>query len=158
MLGQAKVVALTLTLTGAVSGLSAVGHAVVRNNCKFPVTLWSVGGDISSPVTLQKAQSYSERFSRDPKTGGRALKITREPDGLFTGKPQTIFAYNLKDGAIWYDLSDVFGDSFAGCKLVEGSADTSCPAIIWPDGIPPAGSQVKNCRDSADVTLTLCSQ
>ncbi|TWU73128.1 hypothetical protein ED733_001057 [Metarhizium rileyi] len=154
MLGQAKIVTLTVALAGAVS---ALGNAVVKNNCGFPVTLWSVGSQISNPNTLQSGQKYSEQFSRDPQTGGRALKITREPDGLFTGKPQTIFAYNLKDGAIWYDLSDVFGDAFAGNKLVVGSADTSCPSIVWSNGVPPAGSQVKNCRDSADVILKLCS-
>ncbi|OAQ61260.1 phase-specific protein [Pochonia chlamydosporia 170] len=155
MLGQTTLLAATLALAGAVS---AVGNAVVKNNCNFDVTVWSVGSEISAPNTLRKGQSYSEQFSRDPKTGGRALKVTREPDGLFTGKPQTIFAYNLNGGRIWYDLSDVFGDAFAGHKLVEGSADTSCPSIVWPNGTPPAGSQVKNCRDSADVTLTLCSK
>lgn len=154
MFGQANLLTLTVALAGAAS---AVGNAVVKNNCKFPVAVWSVGSDISNPNTLQRGQSYSEQFARDPKTGGRALKITREPDGLFTGKPQTVYAYSLQGGAIWYDLSDVFGDAFAGNKLVEGSADTSCPSIVWPNGTPPAGSQVKNCRDSADVTLTLCS-
>ncbi|KAK9443273.1 phase-specific protein [Metarhizium brunneum] len=153
MLGQAKILALTFATAGTVS---AVGNAVVKNNCDFPVTVWSVGSQVSNANTLQTGQAYWEQFSHDPKTGGRALKITREPDGLYTGKPQTIFAYNLKDGAVWYDLSDVFGDAFAGRKLVEGSADASCPSIVWPNGIPPAGSQVKNCRDSADVTLTLC--
>ncbi|EFY85091.1 hypothetical protein J3459_011199 [Metarhizium acridum] len=154
MFGQANILAVTFAIAGAVS---AVGNAVVKNNCGFPVTVWSVGSQISNPNTLQPGQAYSEQFSRDPTTGGRALKITREPDGLYTGQPQTIFAYNLKDGAVWYDLSDVFGDAFAGQKLVEGSADTSCPSIVWSNGTPLAGSQVKDCRDSTDVTLTLCS-
>ncbi|KID93933.1 Blastomyces yeast-phase-specific protein, partial [Metarhizium majus ARSEF 297] len=140
MLGQAKILALTFATAGTVS---AVGNAVVKNNCDFPVTVWSVGREISDPNTIPTGHAYREQFSRDPKSGGRALK--------------TIFAYNLKDGTVWYDLSDVFGDAFAGRKLVEASADASCPRIEWSNGIPPAGSQVKNCRDSADVTLTLCS-
>ncbi|GAB0134276.1 hypothetical protein EsDP_00002655 [Epichloe bromicola] len=137
MFGHAKGLCVGFAFAGAVS---AIGNATVENNCAFP-----------------KGESYSERFARDPKAGGRALKITREADGLFTGKPQTVFAYNLRDDAVWYDLSDVFGDAFAGHKLVEGGADTSCPSIVWPEGTPPAGSQVKNCHHGADVTLTLCS-
>ncbi|KAK2592338.1 hypothetical protein QQS21_009957 [Conoideocrella luteorostrata] len=155
MFGQAKALALTFALAQAAA---AVGNAVVKNNCDFPVTLWSVGTNISPPNTITPGGSYSEQFRTDPNTGGIALKITRDPDGLWTGKPQTVYAYNLKDGRIWYDLSSVFGDTFAGCKLVECSADTSCACIVWPNGTSPPGSQVKNCQPNADVTLTLCSQ
>ncbi|QPH02770.1 hypothetical protein C2857_006987 [Epichloe festucae Fl1] len=154
MLGHAKGLCVSFAFAGAVS---AIGNATVKNNCAFPVTVWSVGSELSPGSTIKKGESYSERFARDPEAGGRALKITREADGLFTGKPQTVFAYHLRDGAVCYDLSDVFGDAFAGHRLVEGAADTSCPSIVWPEGTPPAGSQVKNCHHGADVTLTLCS-
>jgi len=106
---------------------SAVGNARVKNNCPFAVTAWSVGSDISDPHTLS------------------------------TGKPQTIYAYNLDGNTVWYDLSDVFGDAFKGHKLKVASADPACPSIVWEDGVPPAGSQVKNCGSGADVTLTLCA-
>ena len=131
--------------------------ARVQNSCPFTVTLWSVGSDISSPSTIATGGSYAEDFERDPKSGGRALKITKEPDGLFTGKPQTIFAYTVDGTTVCYDLSDVFGDAFAGNKLVEKSADTTCLAIVWDNGVPPAGSQVKTCGSGADITLTLCA-
>lgn len=136
---------------------SAVGNARVKNNCPFAVTAWSVGSDISDPHTLSTGKSYGEPFSRDPKTGGRAIKVTIDPDGLWTGKPQTIYAYNLDGNTVWYDLSDVFGDAFKGHKLKVASADPACPSIVWEDGVPPAGSQVKNCGSGADVTLTLCA-
>ncbi|TWU75114.1 hypothetical protein ED733_001645 [Metarhizium rileyi] len=155
MFGQAKALTLAFALYQTAS---AVGKAVVQNKCDFPVNVWSVGSEVSPANTLQSDQSFSETFAWDPKTGGRALKITREVNGLFTGQPQTIFAYNLKDGAIWYDLSDVFGDPFAGLKLVVHSADHSCASIVWLQGTPPARSQVKNCQAGDDVTLTLCAR
>lgn len=137
---------------------AAVGNARVVNRCPYPVTLWSVGSAISQPYTLGAGGgTYSEQFRRDPQTGGIAIKITKQPDGLYTGKPETIFAYNLDGGNIWYDLSDVFGDAFSGCRLEEKSANAGCPAIVWPNGIPPAGSQVKVCGADKDVTLTLCA-
>ncbi|KAG5988463.1 hypothetical protein E4U54_004655 [Claviceps lovelessii] len=154
MFGQTKALYLSLAFTGAVS---ALGNAVVLNNCTFPVTVWSVGSDVSPGTTIKHGAYYDEKFALDPKTGGRALKVARDADGLFSGQPQTVFAYSLKSPAIWYDMSDVFGDAFAGYKLVVGSADAACPAIVWPKGTPLAGSQVKTCGAEANVTLTLCA-
>ncbi|KZZ91729.1 Blastomyces -phase-specific protein [Moelleriella libera RCEF 2490] len=149
-----KALTTAVALAGAVSG---IGHAVVKNGCSFPVTVWSVGSQVSPAHTLHTGEFYSEQFAWDNKTGGRALKVTHDPDGLYTGEPQVIFAYSLKDEQVWYDLSSVFGDAFSGLKLVEGSADTSCPSIVWPQGTSPAGSQVKTCQNGANVTLSLCS-
>jgi hypothetical protein len=135
-----------------------IGSARVENKCNFPVTLWSVGGSISQPYTIAaNGGSYSEPFVKDPQSGGKALKVTKSSNGLFTGAPQTVFAYNLDGGTIWYDLSDVFGDAFAGSKLVEASEDQTCPAIVWGNGIPPSGSQVKTCSAYSDVCLVLCA-
>lgn len=138
--------------------VSAVGKARVINKCDFEATLWSVDSDIDGPHHLNpKGGSYAEEFHRDPSTGGIAIKITREPDGLYAGDPQLVFAYNLDGSRVWYDLSSVFGNAFPGKKLVEKSAEGSCPAIVWPQGSPPGGSQVKVCTASKDVTLTLCA-
>jgi len=146
-----------LGLVAAASHVSA-GNARISNNCDFAVTAWSVGSGISGPYTLAAhGGSYSEQFRKDPVTGGIALKITKDPNGLYNGSPQTIFAYNLDGGNVWYDLSDTFGDAFAGHKLVEKSANPSCPSIVWANGTPPAGSQVKVCGADKDVTLTLCA-
>ncbi|KAJ4154833.1 hypothetical protein LMH87_000108 [Akanthomyces muscarius] len=144
----------------ALAGLAtaAPGKAKVVNNCNFEVTLWSVGGDISAPHTLAaRGGQYSEQYTRDPKTGGRALKITRERDGLYTGKAQTNFAYTLDPGQLWYDLSDVFGDPFARNRVQVVSSNSQCQSIVWADGRPPAGSQVKTCTRESDTTLTLCA-
>ena len=150
--------ALLLALATAAPLVSAVGNARVLNRCTEPVTLWSVGQFISGPFTIAaNGGTYSEPFVRDPATGGKALKITKAPDGLYTGAPQLNFAYSLDGDKIWYDLSTIFGDVFPGKKLVEFSAEPSCPAIVWPNGTPPPGSQVKVCTSSKDVTLVLCA-
>ncbi|KAK1771911.1 hypothetical protein QBC33DRAFT_525164 [Phialemonium atrogriseum] len=148
---------LALTLTLATTA-TALGQAKVVNNCDFAVSVWSVGSAVSSPHRLSAhGGSYGETFSRDPQTGGRALKVTVPADGLWTGAPQADFAYNLDGAQVWYDLSDVFGDPFAGHKVVVASADASCPAIVWGNGTPPAGSQVKVCTADQSVTFTLCA-
>jgi hypothetical protein len=137
---------------------AAVGRALVVNNCPFDVSVWSVGGQIQGPYRLgQGGGYYAESFFWDPQTGGKALKVTIPTDGLWTGAPQTSLAYSLDDSQVWYDLSDVFGDPFAGRRLVVSSAEGSCPSIIWDNGTPPAGSQVKACTSERDVTLTLCA-
>jgi hypothetical protein len=149
---------LTLFALATITPLaSALGIARVVNNCDETVHVWSVGSQITGPYALSKGGFYGEEFRKDPVTGGKALKVTRNADGLYTGAPQTIFAYNLDGDNIWYDLSDVFGDAFVGKKLVVASAEQTCPSIIWPTGVPPAGSQVKVCTASKDVVFTLCA-
>lgn len=138
--------------------VAAVGKARVVNQCDFEATLWSVDSQIHGPHTLgAKGGSYAETFHRDAVTGGIAIKITQDPNGLYTGAPQLNFAYSLDGAKVFYDLSSVFGDAFAGHALVEKSADKTCPVIEWPQGTPPAGSQVKDCTAEKDVTLTLCA-
>ncbi|KAJ4395209.1 hypothetical protein N0V85_006635 [Neurospora sp. IMI 360204] len=157
-----------LTLaTAAVPALSAVlptrattvGAAIVHNKCTFPVTLWSVGSTVSSPVTLKAGDGeYVEAFVKDPVTGGKALKITTTADGLYTGAPELIFAYSLDGDNIWYDLSSVFGDAFAGHKVVlQGKGTGSCGAITWANGTQMAGSQTKVCGSAGAVVLDLCA-
>lgn len=150
----------SLAVFAAVSGLSslaaAVGNAVVVNSCSFPVYVWSVDSTVSEQYTLQTGASYSEVLHSDPTTGGIAIKITTVENGLYNSSPQTNYAYSLTNGQVWYDLSDVFGDAFAGNSLVVAPSDTACQSIDWPSGTQPAGSQTNVCEDNTDITLTLC--
>jgi hypothetical protein len=132
-----------------------LGRAVVNNNCPMPIYLWSVGQEISSEIILYPGMEYYEVFRSDPRTGGIAIKITTVPDGLYTSAPQTVFAYNLVNDTVWYDLSDVFGDPFEGDSV---SLIPSEPAIHWDEGIPPSGSQVRMLNDAtADLMLVVCA-
>ena len=155
MIFGAKTAAGLLALAAPLT--TALGTARVTNNCDFNVTLWSVGSSVNGPLTYSTGESYQEEFFRDPITGGMAIKITRDEDGLYNGSPQLIFSYTLDPGQVWYDLSTVFGEAFEGHKLVVASAKEDCPQIVWEDGTLPAGSQVKDCTSDEDVTLTLCA-
>lgn len=148
---------LLTTLLAFTGSAFALGKARVINNCTTEVTAWSVGSEISVPFHLgPHGGFYAETFVKDPKTGGKAIKITIPQDGLFTGAPQTNFAYALDGETIWYDLSYVFGETFAGKKLVV-EAGKGCPSIVWPKGQNPGGSQTRACSSASDVTLTLCA-
>lgn len=137
---------------------SAVGKARIVNECAMPFTIWSVGNDIAGPWKVDgRGGVFEEEFRRDPISGGIALKLTGQPDGLYTGKPEIIFAYTLDGDNVWFDLSDLYGDLLNGAELVAASSRTECQEIRWEQGVPPAGSQVKQCRSDADVTLTLCA-
>jgi hypothetical protein len=138
--------------------VSAVGKARVVNNCDFEATLWSVDSQTHGPNTLSAhGGSYEETLHSDSVTGGIAIKVTRDRDGLYTGDAQLNYAYSLSGARVFYDLSAVFGDTFPGEKLVVKSADGACPQIVWENGTPPSGSQVKDCTSDKDVTLTLCA-
>ena len=138
-----------------------LGHAIVHNNCKFPVYLWSVASTVLPERTLLPNDEYSEVFRENADTGGIAIKISTDRDGLYTSSPQMIFAYNLsstrergqRQDKVWYDLSDVFGDPFAGYPV---NVKPSEPLISWEDGVPPAGSQVRAVDSSTDLILSLC--
>lgn len=136
----------------------AVGRAIVTNQCDEPIYLWSVGGTIGPQQTIGKDQSYSETFHQDPASGGVALKIAAVENGIF--KPnvsQAIFAYNLDSNVVWYDMSAVFGNGFAGRTMKVTPTDSTCESIDWFYGKPPAGSQVKNCGADTDLELTFCT-
>lgn len=138
-----------------------LGHAIVKNNCQFPVYLWSVGTNVQPVQTLEPNTSYRELFREDSNTGGIALKISTEIDGLYTSAPQMVFAYNLSyfrrrgdnGEKVWYDLSDVFGDPFEGFPVSLTPAE---PAIHWAEGVPPGGSQVRVVSSRMDLILSLC--
>ncbi|KAF3388595.1 Antigenic thaumatin-like protein [Penicillium rolfsii] len=129
------------------------GHAFIANHCTFPVYIWSVGTVTRDRATLLPGHRYSETFRHDHKAGGIAIKISTEQNGLYESAPLTIFAYNIDDQNVWYDLSDVFGDPFKGYPVSLSPAE---PAIGWADGVPPSGSQVRVQDVSENLMLTLC--
>lgn len=147
-----------LSLSLLLTPTSAIGRAIVTNECPDPIYLWSVGGTISPQHAIEPSTSYSEPFTRDPVSGGIALKISPVENGIF--KPnvsQTIFAYNLDGDNVWYDMSDIFGDGFAGRTMSLKPSDASCSEIVWGTGKQPAGSAVRVCGAEGDLELTFCT-
>ncbi|PKY08661.1 putative BYS1 domain protein [Aspergillus campestris IBT 28561] len=145
------------TTLGLTAQATALGRAVVHNNCAEPVYLWSVGGAVGPRQTLHPNEIYSESVRHDAASGGVSLKITRGPDGLWDGSAQTNFAYSLTGDRVWYDLSNVFGAPFEGDALSVNSDDPSCGNICWADGVNPGGNHVRDCSAEATEVLTLCA-
>ncbi|KAJ5899593.1 hypothetical protein N7495_004337 [Penicillium taxi] len=130
------------------------GNAIVSNHCKFPVYLWSVGSTVRPVSLIGPDQNYAEQYRYDQPTGGIALKISTDANGLYDSAPQTVFAYNVNDqGKVWFDLTDVFGDAFKGYSVKLEPAD---PQIEWKDGVPPAEMSVRWIGASGDLVLHLC--
>ncbi|XPS68883.1 hypothetical protein M3J09_001162 [Ascochyta lentis] len=148
----------SLLLASIFNSVYAIGRAIVTNQCDAPIYLWSVGGSVSPQTILPKDSSYGEVFTSDPFSGGIALKVTSTPGGIFTpNASQLIFAYNLDDTDVWYDMSSIFGDGFAGRTLRIQPSDDACGSIGWYDGRTPAGSQVKRCQRETNLELTFCT-
>ncbi|KAF2278891.1 uncharacterized protein EI97DRAFT_372533 [Westerdykella ornata] len=144
-----------VALAALASSVSAVGNAIVKNNCPSTFYLWSVGGSIGPEVAVAPGKNYTEVLRRDPTSGGVALKITRTAGGLFTGAPTQIFSYTLDGAQVWYDLSTVFGEPFAGSHLTVTANGGG--TIDWPQGTHPGGSQVKVAPSGSNVVFTACA-
>jgi Na+/proline symporter len=147
----------------------AAGIAVVLNNSPGPIYVWSVGGSVGPRHDIKAGQYqggrwfqfqltvtggiYWEEMRRDDRSGGIAIKITRAADGLLSGAPQQVWAYNVDGATVWYDLSTVFGAPFAGSRLdVTGDNGGS---IVWPSGVHPGGSQLTKAPSEGNIFFSI---
>lgn len=143
----------TPTPTSTPNVSERLGRAVIVNRCTVPIYIWSVGSTVRPQSTIHPYGRFFETYRHDKETGGIALKVSTVYDGLYNSSPMTVFAYNLANGSVWYDLSDVFGDPFAGHPVVLQPAE---PQIFWQNGVPPSGSMVRVQDASVDLVLTVC--
>lgn len=133
---------------------SQLGSAVVVNNCTAPIYVWSVDSAVSPQITLEAHQNYSQTFHHDPSSGGVAIKVTTIQNGIYKHAPQAIFAYDLENDLVWFELSDVFGDPFAGKRI---QIRPPVPPIVWTRGLPSGGaSQVMTHNATQDLIVTFC--
>ena|ERR1700761_4046595 len=147
--------AFTLASLAAARPLDNIGNAVINNNCGTEVTLWTTGVSQQGPWYLDaNGGNYVEQFA------GPNIAIVLinghvdDPNGKYADVPKTTFGYSLVNGVIWYDLD---GNGFEGSKLVTKSADDTCPAIVFDNGVNPGGNWSQQCHGDADVILTLCA-
>jgi len=156
------------SLLALIASVRAGGIAVVLNNSPDPIYVWSVGGTVGPRHDIKAGQTYAscnffqltatggiywEEMHHDDKSGGIAIKMTKEADGLNSGAPQQVWAYNLDGGTVWYDLSTVFGAPFAGSRLdVTGDNGGS---IVWPNGIHPGGNQLTKAPSEGNIFFSI---
>jgi hypothetical protein len=86
---------------------------------------------------------------------GTALKITRDPDGLWTSKPVLNFGYTVKNGETWYDISMVNGYDFWGERIVLRGDVEGVEEIVW-DG-EPGPVHVAHWVGEVNLTLEVCA-
>ncbi|KAF2470180.1 uncharacterized protein BDR25DRAFT_226664 [Lindgomyces ingoldianus] len=134
-----KILLLTAT---ALTSVSALGNAVVSNQCPYDIYLWSVDQQ-TNPLsgTLIPARTlYTEPF-RTPCPGcGISLKISTTSS--LVGGHMTQFEYAIDTGLIYYDISFVdcaVGQSADNCPGHEkglriDSAEPSCLPLNCPSG------------------------
>lgn len=143
------------TLFLATTTTLAASDTEVHNNCAFPVYYLPV--DSNGPTTAQPIGPGGYLMQPqwfDGKTG-TALKITKTPDGLWTGKPVLNFGYTVKDGATWYDISTINGFDFWGEKITLGGLEEGTETIVW-DGAP-GPIKIAHYAGELDLTLELCA-
>ncbi|RAH67222.1 Bys1 family protein, partial [Aspergillus aculeatinus CBS 121060] len=143
-------------------------NATIHNACLFPIYLTPVSSTTPPETCLPQNTTWTEPYRHDAQTGRISLKLTTVANGLYTGAPQTIFAYNYleRPGQVWFDLSDVFGDPFRGYRVRLGPMGPMGPVgpgsgnasemIVWEDGVPPRGSQVRVVGGEVGVGLGVC--
>ncbi|KAF1941124.1 hypothetical protein EJ02DRAFT_423345 [Clathrospora elynae] len=141
------------SLLAFATSVTAIGNTLVFNNSTSPIYVWSVSSTVGPQQTVVSGGLYMEPLHRDENSGGIAIKITKKAGGLYSGDPQQIFAYSIDNAQVWYDLSTVFGEPFAG-QRVEVTSDTG-GSIIWPKGSNPGGSQVKVASSDENVWFTV---
>jgi len=138
--------------------VSAVGSVTIYNNCPQSIIyIWSVGSAIpTNPWVTLPENTYYEQFHEDPVTGGISIKILTSYNGLYDGNPQMDLAYTVDPDAskVWYDLSDIDGDPFAG--NVVNLESPGCPGVTWPNGVRPIGAEPMACDIDAQLNLFLC--
>jgi hypothetical protein len=137
----------------ALSALLALGHskAIVTNNCRKDVYIWSVPekSDLANNLSISPGKRYEEPWrSGTAVSPGVAIKVTTEPDGIHTGKSEINFQYDVDASdstKIWINLATIRGTDFDTATL------NTCYGGYKGSSVP-----IKQCSCTDDIELVLC--
>lgn len=137
----------------ALSALVALGHskAIVTNNCRRDVYIWSVPekADLANNLSISPGKRYEEPWRPGTSVApGIAIKISTEYDGIYTGKSEINFQYDVDASdstKIWIDLATVRGHDFDTATL------NTCHGAFKSPNVPTG-----MCSSTDDVELVLC--
>ena len=109
----------------AVGVLVDLSHtkAVVTNDCQKDVYIWSVPeqSDLATDLALKPGKRYEQPLRAGTDVSpGVAIKISSEPNGIYTAKGEINFQYSVdasNSSKIWISLSKVHGDDFHNAVL-----------------------------------------
>jgi hypothetical protein len=126
----------------------------IFNRCSFDVNFWLDG---QGPQVLRAGADWGEFFMPDHQRTITLMTSPRinSPDA----KLLTSYTYRPDAATVWFEMYSLDSTSpFQGFKVVQTSADTSCRAQVWGNGVPPADRNLVDCRSDRDVNLYLCAQ
>ena len=133
----------------------AQARAIVTNHCPHDVFIWSIPHAASSNaenVPIAPSGRYEEPWrSGTDSNPGIAIKISTQPNGIYSGQDEIDFAYSIErsdSSKVWIDLSPVRGQAFDN-NLGFFSCQGAYPLSI-PD-VPP-----HQCNATTEVELVLC--
>lgn len=141
----------TTIITGlfALASTALAGNAIVANNCAEDVFLTITRSDQSSTQyqLAGNGGSYSEPISGQ----GNSFGVTKNSNYYSADTPKLIWGFSDSAPTLYYTVSDVNGDPFAGETFSLSASDAGCGVVTSYDG------QTHTCDDSNDFTLSLCS-
>ncbi|KAF2221088.1 hypothetical protein BDZ85DRAFT_23949 [Elsinoe ampelina] len=140
----------TLTLlTAALASTAAAGNAVVWNRCTDTIYLTITRANQQSTTRpIASGQRYTETIANQ----GNSFGVTRNPDYFSPNTPKLIWGFSNAPPTLYYSVSQVNGDPFAGAKFRLKSSDGNCQAITGYDG------RTRTCGSNNDYTLVACAQ
>lgn len=145
----------------ALASCAQASKAIVKNECSFPIYLWSVGDESSDMYTIEsKAKPYTEEYVNRP-GAGMALKISTVEGDL---SQITQFEYTLDTPNIWYDASNINGYPFSEFGLEIVPSSSGCPNVTCMSpgicteayNVPSDNAATHMCDENSDLTMTLC--
>ncbi|KAF4551977.1 Hypothetical protein D9617_11g008240 [Elsinoe fawcettii] len=136
-------------LVGALASTAAAGNAVVWNRCTDTIYLTITRANQQSTTRpIAPNQRYSEGIANQ----GNSFGITRNADYYSPNTPKLIWGFSNAPPTLYYSVSQVNGDPFAGAKFRLKSSDNKCAAITGYDG------RTRTCNSNNDFTLVACAQ
>ncbi|KAL5387904.1 hypothetical protein DPSP01_003303 [Paraphaeosphaeria sporulosa] len=137
----------------ALSALVAIGHskAIITNNCRKDVYIWSVPekADLANNLSISPGKRYEEPWRSGTSTNpGVAIKVSTEHDGIYTGKSEINFQYDVDASdstKIWVNLATVRGSDLDTATL------NTCHGAYKSANVP-----TEQCSSTDDIELVLC--
>ncbi|KAK3706365.1 hypothetical protein LTR37_012743 [Vermiconidia calcicola] len=134
------------------------GNAIVQNNCGYSVHLSNTpasgGGYEAIDEMLEAGGSYTQKWTELSNTMGWSIKMSKNGD-YSTNVLQYEYTFH-NDGTIWYDLSEVDGNPWAGNWEIEGSGSCNPRQAAYRYDTDDAYG-MQDCPQESTITVSICS-
>ena len=152
----------------ALAPAAAAFQVTITSSCSFSVYGWNVANSYGSgPPTFTldgNTKSWSAPFEeRTDNDGGVSIKL-KANDNIFDGGPLNQVEYKMAGSTLFYDLSNINGNIFAGQEVIMQTSNSACPTVNCPAGQSvcaaaynmPDDLRTLACPGGADIEVILC--